>query len=618
MRKQSRYSRLREEAKKLLAERSLHHPDEYIENIEKLLEELSIHQIELELQQQEQEKSNQALEQTRKRYHQLYEDAPVGYFTLTENSLIVEVNHMGSQLTGYPKERLINSPLISLIAQDSRLTFVTHIKRAFATDEMQHDEICLMDKNGHLKYLQMQSAVYYDSDYKQALCRTTASDISQQKKLEKQLKTSEKRFRTIFSEDQTSKLLVSPGTGTIIDANQAACHFYGYTLQELLEKSLADLSLDERSTVKKMLEQSFRHEKNYFLTHHRKATDKDCVVELYATPIIFDDEDLLFLLIHDVTQQYQYQLELQQANTRFRSLLDNFDAWVLGLKKEDGQTIWISINTEPVFVKEGALPQAVVSTFVDITRLRNTEIELRKLNATKDKFLSILSHDLRSPFNTLLGFSELLYNNYHKYDDKKRQLFIKNLYETTRSTYNLLENLLTWSRLQRDNIRFNPKEDDLISCLLATCELFSAQAAAKKITFNMPESELLIAYFDRAMIEVVLRNLLSNALKFTDKGGSISIELSDSAEAVSLSVIDSGVGVPKDKLNSLFRIDRQFSTPGTQSESGSGLGLILCKEFIERHGGTIGVESQEKKGSTFWFSLPKNNKRANDNSQENN
>lgn len=238
--------------------------------------------------------------------------------------------------------------------------------------------------------------------------------------------------------------------------------------------------------------------------------------------------------------------------------------------------------------------------------LKDSEAKLQESNKTKDKFFSIIAHDLRSPFNTLLGFSDILSKNHKKYDVEERERIIKLINNSSKNTFNLLENLLTWSRSQLGRIEFLPKEINIKALIYEIVLLFQSNAKNKSIGLFYDTETNISVYADKNMTNTVLRNLITNAIKFTKKNGTVTISVSETKKQdfIEISVTDTGVGIAKDKIDELFRIDKDTSTPGTENESGTGLGLILCKEFVEKHGGEIWVESEVDKGSKFIFTLP--------------
>ena len=232
--------------------------------------------------------------------------------------------------------------------------------------------------------------------------------------------------------------------------------------------------------------------------------------------------------------------------------------------------------------------------------------ELNELNQTKDKFFSIIAHDLKNPFVTLLGFSEILLSEYKELQSDEVLFFINEMKNTADLSFNLLQNLLQWSRSQTGRIEFHPSELNLFHTVEQNIILVYKSAEKKNITLVNNIDASINVNADEDMLNTVVRNLLTNAIKFTPKNGKISVESSYNANFTVIGIKDSGVGMAKEIIEKLFRLESSHSTSGTENESGTGLGLILCKEFVEKHGGKIWVESEIDKGSTFNFSLPLN------------
>jgi signal transduction histidine kinase len=222
----------------------------------------------------------------------------------------------------------------------------------------------------------------------------------------------------------------------------------------------------------------------------------------------------------------------------------------------------------------------------------------------KDKFFSIIAHDLKNPFNAIVGFANLLYEAYDNFDDHQRKTFIKNICEASDSTFKLLQNLLEWSKTQTGKMEINPEKIDVEMAIRENIAVLKSAADNKKIKIKTSVPENSFVYADNNMVKAVIRNLISNAIKFTGFDGKIEISAKISGGNVEVCVADTGVGIKPADLLRLFRIADHFKTKGTENEDGSGLGLILCKEFVEKNGGKIWVESKPGAGSKFKFTLP--------------
>jgi len=235
--------------------------------------------------------------------------------------------------------------------------------------------------------------------------------------------------------------------------------------------------------------------------------------------------------------------------------------------------------------------------------LRQANQELKHVNDSKDKFFSIISHDLRGSFNTLLGFAQLLSQNLERYTPRKLKEHIEKLRSSAERLYALLENLLTWSRIQRGVMEYEPHKLDLYDIAEDNVALFLSRAQQKNVTLTSTIPEYTYAYADPNMVDTVMRNLVSNALKFTEHSGSVTISVLEHEDMLEISVADTGLGISHEGQARLFRIDAQYTNVGTEGEKGTGLGLILCQELITRNGGRIWVESEPGIGTTFRFTL---------------
>ncbi|MBN2486126.1 MAG: hypothetical protein JXB34_09150 [Bacteroidales bacterium] len=287
--------------------------------------------------------------------------------------------------------------------------------------------------------------------------------------------------------------------------------------------------------------------------------------------------------------------ELQQMNDLLKEQAEELNE-TNALLEERQQLI--EENTEELMAQKEEL-------MAQKEALEQSNATLHEVNATKDKFFSIIAHDIKNPFNTILGFTDLLKVKYDDWTDEKRKQMIDIVSESAENIFALLENLLQWSRSQRGIIEFHPEKIALKKLIENVITIICQGASEKNIQIvTRLESEQIEAYADRHMLDTMLRNLISNAIKFTNNGGEIVITAQTKGDSVEISVADNGVGMSKDSIAKLFRIDSSFSSPGTNKEKGTGLGLILVNEFVSQHNGSIHVDSETGKGSTFTIRLP--------------
>jgi len=235
--------------------------------------------------------------------------------------------------------------------------------------------------------------------------------------------------------------------------------------------------------------------------------------------------------------------------------------------------------------------------------LKKSEARLKELNATKDRFFSIISHDLRSPFNGILGLSELLIEQIKEENYEELEEYVSMIQQSAEQAFDLFNNLLQWSRAHTNRISFNPEDFNLNDTINEVIGLVKNSARQKSLTIipDLPPDIPVTA--DKAMVETILRNLISNSIKFTEPGGKIGISIEKHKMEMRIVVSDTGIGIDSKDFDRLFRIEHSQSTLGTNNETGAGLGLLLCKEFVDQHGGEIWAE-QVPVGSRFIFSLP--------------
>jgi len=276
-----------------------------------------------------------------------------------------------------------------------------------------------------------------------------------------------------------------------------------------------------------------------------------------------------------------------------------------------GKRIYLKYFFVPIKMENGVATH-VLANIEDITSRKNVEIKmreseqkLREVNLAKDKFFSIIAHDIKTPFNAILGFSELLKDDFDNFNNEEIRSFIKNINDAAEITYKLLENLLEWSRMQTGKMSITSENIDLSLVVNETISFLKPTAEKKFIQIHSEINYNTTAYADKNMITTVIRNLISNAIKFSFPNGLIKISAKTIDKFIEINVSDNGIGISPQDSSKIFKLDAYFKKEGTAKEQGTGLGLILCKEFVEKNGGWIWVESESGKGSSFKFTLPK-------------
>ena len=370
----------------------------------------------------------------------------------------------------------------------------------------------------------------------------SARDITERKKSEIALKESEARFRSIFKRANAG-IFFSDKNGQIILVNHA--------LHNMVEYSVSDLYMMDFS--------QFTH----------------------LDDLSRENELLKKLIIGNINQ---YRIE-----KRFVS--------------KSQKVIWVDLAMS-VIRRENGDPLYYVGVVNNISERKHYEEQLKTINDTKDKFFSIISHDLRNQFSGIHGLSEILVAEKDSINATKRDQYLSLLHQGGKSALNLLENLLEWSRLQLNRMEHNPKFWNLFNIVEEVYEMIENQSTLKNIVIRNYVDKNQIVFADKNMLTTVLRNLLNNAIKFTPSYGKVVIISWSESNNNFISIRDTGVGMSQETIGKLFKIDTTHSTVGTEKERGSGLGLILCREFIKKHGGDIIVSSDVGQGSEFIISLP--------------
>jgi PAS domain S-box-containing protein len=324
----------------------------------------------------------------------------------------------------------------------------------------------------------------------------------------------------------------------------------------------------------------------------------------YSPEDFISNADLITQIIHpDDSEKYRKHDEFVHTN----KTVDKIDFRIITKQKE---IRWINHVCQPVFDENGK-NTGIRGSNRDITDRKLAELkinelnsELIKLNADKDRFISILAHDLRSPFSSILGFLSLLNENIHSYDLNKIEHITNIINEGAKNTFNLLEDILLWTRANSGKIPFEPQRLTFETICFNISENLKLAANNKNISIKHLHDNVVELYADKNMLQTILLNLVANAIKFTNNGGEISIYAVLNEIDVVITVADNGIGMEEDILSKLFDITEKVTTSGTANEKGTGLGLLLCKEFVEKHSGKIWVESKSGKGSKFNFTMP--------------
>jgi|GEM_PF-2781279 len=471
-------------------------------------------------------------------------------------------------------------------------------------------------------------------------------------------------YRALFENGTAISLLVDPRDGSIVDANRRACEYYQYSHDEITTMRIQQINTLTPEQIRTEMEAAVAEDRNHFVFSHRKKSGEVRHVEVYSSPVMLGGSRRLHSVVFDIEDKYRAEEALAREQRQLRSVLDDLPVGIYVADPSTFEILYVNpyfqdlygrditgkrcyevihdrtsqcpFCNNPKLRPDGSVMEwdyhnpvldrdfyvmdrlirwqdgrdARFEVAIDITERKRTEETLRKLNETKEKILSVLAHDLRSPFATMLSLLGLLGDGERRMGPDQTAELVEELRISTENTYDLVQNLLEWSRSHNEEINLNRTEFSLRETVDSVFAVLGVAATRKQIelTHDIDRSIRLVA--DRDMIETVVRNLVSNAIKFTPTGGSVVVEAEEvEAEAPGtgwrILVRDTGVGMSAETIERLFSGSGVQSTRGTRNERGLGLGLSICRDFVAQHDGTIRVSSIENEGSTFTVFLPR-------------
>ena len=513
------------------------------------MHELNVHKIELEIQNEELRQSQLDLDESREKYIELYDFAPVGYLTLNEKGVITMANLTAANLLGFSKAELVNSPLTKFIYKEDQDVFYLNRKKLLEAEKKQQFEIRFNDKDKTYFWAHIDAMLSRKDD--EVFILVTLTDITEHKKDEEIIKNDSKFLKE-------TQIIANLGIYTMDIIGDS------WTSSDVLDKIFGIDSNWDKST------------------------------KGWAS------------IIHPVWQDMMYKYFINEVVGNKK----RFDKEYKIIRQNDKAERWVHGLGELKY-NDKMQPVEMVGTIQDITErvTFEKEIELKnekliKLNSEKDKFFSIIAHDLRSPFMGFLGFTDLLQTDLYKMTIAELQEVADSLNTSANNLFGLLTNLLEWASMHRGVMEICPAECNLTNIVKDIFETNKGTIDKKEIVFKNDIPGKTTSYSDVKMTETIFRNLISNAIKFTNRKGVINVTSKPiDGSMIEVCVKDSGIGMDKELINNLFKLDVNTKRKGTNDEPSSGLGLILCKEFIEKQGGKIWMESEEGKGSKFYFSL---------------
>ncbi|SFL71047.1 hypothetical protein SAMN05421830_10595 [Desulfomicrobium norvegicum] len=654
---------LREQAEARLAHSVSKVENLSLEEIKTLFHEYQVHQIELELQNEELRDTQKQYEIARDRFARLFNDAPVGYLTIDQSGIIAQTNQTFAEMVERDSHLLGGKALVDFIATADRSAFLGRFKAFFKSPEGKQLSFTLQGSHRRVRCVGKIENQRQEPAQKRRLL-LVLSDITDQARAEKALLERE-RFLTSILETTQDGFWVIDADGLLTDVNDAYCRMTGYTKEELEGLNISDLdAVEDDAMTGERIARIVENGSELFETRHRRKDGSVFDVEI-SVSFLSQHGGMFVCFCRDISGRKSAELACRENEMRYRLLSDltmegivihkmgvavDLNAslarllgyepheilgrnmlelivherdrhivrenvvkdyarpYVVRFVKKNGEVIFVELEARNFEINGETMRVASVR---DITERKKSEEEIARVNAElrnalaeKDRFFSIIAHDLKSPISGFLSLTKILVEDFEGLTMKEVNISLNALYKSSVRVFALLENLLEWAKLQQGMLTCSRSPFLLQELIKSSIDFKHSIAEQKEITLLYDVPDGLIADIDPPMIGTVLRNLLSNALKFSNRGGQVLITATQSADTITVAVRDDGVGMDQATLSKLFSLDNKITRLGTEDEASTGLGLILCKEFVEKHGGRIWAESSPGQGATFYFTLP--------------
>ena len=540
--RERRLHELRQQAVTLLAEKIKDVRQVKFEDVQEIVYELQVHQIELEMQNEELRRTQSELQESQNKYLGLYNSAPTGYFTLDGNGVILEVNTTGAELLGIEKPKLLMTNFTHLIAPASQDEFYLHCKKLFKTAARQNCEITLLETDGSPLYAHIESIISTHVSGNLNQHRMIVIDVSERKQAENELR----KFKTISDKAGYGITIVDlEGNNSYVNASFARMH--GYTPDEVIGKHLSIFHTEQQmANVNRLIEQLHR-EGSYIAEEvwHKRKDGVEFPTLMSGTLLRDENEAPLFMAgtAIDITERKRAEEKVKE-----------------------------------------------VETLKEIERLR-TEL------------LANISHELRTPLSSIKGFSTMLLEYDKRLSVKEKRSFLKTIDLATDRLIELIDQLLDMSRLDAGILEIENKSTNINKLIRDVVNEAQVRSADHIFQLDLPRN-LPRINIDVRCIRQVLENLINNAVKYSKANTEIKIAAQCDVHELLISIADKGIGIPQKELPRVF--DRFFRSKKSQVErkKGVGLGLSICKSLVEAEGGRIWIESEEGKGSVCYFTLP--------------
>ncbi len=529
-----------------------------------IIHELRVHQIELEIQNEELRESQRKLEYSQRKYFDLYNFAPAGYFTIDKDGLILDVNLAGAALLGVGRRDLYNTAFIRYIAPDYRNQFHHHLLELQKNADIKHNtELKLLKMDNGSFYAHLETMSIQDSDGFFIEYRVAVTDITEVKNTEEALKESEERYREIFVNNPAVMIIIDPSNENIIDANPAASNFYGYSLDQLVKMKISDINVSDGFIEELQLAEA--KQKNRLVLEHRLSNGKIRNVDVQSGLIAHKGENVICSIIQDITTQRNAEIVLREHNADIGEML----------------------NVEK---NEHMKAENRLDELIDTLEISNKAFE---------QFAYVSSHDLREPLRMITSFLQLLKRRYAYDLDEDANDFINYAVEGAKRLDMMINDLLEFSEIGTKERELKYLHSDKIVEQVLT----NLKTLIKDTNADVTHDSLPIIYANEYQMIQLFQNIISNGIKFHGKNRpKIHISAKKGDNEYIFAIKDNGIGIDKQYLERIFNIFQRLHP--RREYQGSGIGLAISQRIIQEHRGKIWAISTPGKGSTFYFSIP--------------
>jgi len=481
-------------------------------------------------------------------YRSMFKNAANLILLVDKKGIVVDCNSRVEELLGYRQDELTGQPINSIIFSD----YLKKLQESSEEIENRgfsfNKEYRMARKDGKPVDVNVNSSGLKDENGDHVQTIYIIEDITERKKAETMITESEGRYRSLFQNNGAVIMLINPDTGDVLDANPAACAYYGYPREKMLSLNIADINILPKEQILEALEQAKSRDVTHFFFTHRLANGVLRDIENYSYPILIDGKKLLYAIISDITDTKKMQNELVRA-----------------------------------------------------------KMEAEVANQAKSEFLASMSHELRTPMNSIIGFSDMLLTQNFGPLNEKQLRYISNISVSGGHLLKLINDVLDLSKVEAGKMELNVEKFSISSSVSEVKTLLTPLASKKSIRIlSTVDEELTIIKADRTKFRQILYNLMDNAIKFTPEGGHVLVDARVGEDGAKTTIKDTGAGISEEETHKVFQPFTQLGNSEYGQQVGTGLGLSLVKKFVEMHAGRIWVESEFGEGSKFIFTIPLN------------